>query len=189
MRFVAEHRFEAAPAAVVDQLVDPDFHLGLALPDVSVPELLERGQQGGIEVLRLRYEYTGQLDARARRLLGGHVLRWVQELRVDRAAGGGTLHMAADAMPSGLHARADFTIRPWPDVDGVGAGRSGPGRSGSACSPGSVRWLHGDLVVGVPVIGPMAERRIVPGLLARLDVEAAALDAAASGPPGRRRRS
>ena len=85
----------------------------------------------------------------------------VQELRVDRAAATGSLAMAAESMPSGLHARADFTV-------------AADGRRGA------VRALHGDLVVGVPVIGPMAERRIVPGVLARLDVEAQALDAAAS---------
>lgn len=147
---------------MVDRLADPDFHLGLVLPDLSLPELLEHDQDGDAVVLRLRYEYTGQLDARARRLLGGRVLRWVQELRVDRAGATGSLAMAAEMMPSGLRARADFAV-------------AADGRRGA------VRALHGDLVVGVPVIGPMAERRIVPGVLARLDVEAQALDAAASG--------
>jgi hypothetical protein len=35
-------------------------------------------------------------------------------------------------------------------------------------------------VVAVPGIGRMAERRIVPGLLARLDIEAEAVDAVLS---------
>jgi hypothetical protein len=162
MRFVAEHHFRAAPGAVVDRLADPGFHLVLALPDLSLPELLGREEDGGTAVLRLRYEYTGQLDARARRLLGGHALRWVQELRVDRAAAAGSLQMAAESMPRALHARAHFSLS-------------------AASGGGAVRVLRGDLVVGVPVIGPAAERRIVPGVLARLDVEAQALDAAASG--------
>jgi Protein of unknown function (DUF2505) len=41
---------------------------------------------------------------------------------------------------------------------------------------GTVRRLDGELVVAVPVIGRMAERRIVPGLLRRLDRDAQALD-------------
>lgn len=162
MRFAAEHRFRAVPDDVVERLADPGFHLGLALPDLSLPELLEQRDEGDVTVLRLRYRYTGELDSRARRLLGGHVLRWVQELRVDRGAAGGALHMAAETMPAGLHARAEFGVA--------------PGAHG-----GAVRSLQGDLVVGVPVIGPMAERRIVPGVLARLDVEARALDAASAG--------
>jgi hypothetical protein len=36
--------------------------------------------------------------------------------------------------------------------------------------------FDGELVVEVPVVGHNAERRIVPGLLRRLDIEAAALD-------------
>ena len=36
--------------------------------------------------------------------------------------------------------------------------------------------VDGELVVDVPLVGAMAERRIVPGLLRRLDIEAAAVD-------------
>ena len=39
---------------------------------------------------------------------------------------------------------------------------------------GTVRRLHGELVVAIPGVGRMAERRIVPGLLRRLDIEAEA---------------
>ena len=41
---------------------------------------------------------------------------------------------------------------------------------------GTVRRLDGELVVAVPGVGRMAERRIVPGLLRRLDIEAQALN-------------
>jgi hypothetical protein len=46
----------------------------------------------------------------------------------------------------------------------------------TAAAGGSVRRLDGDLVVAVPGIGRMAERRIVPGVLHRLDVEAQAIE-------------
>jgi len=39
-----------------------------------------------------------------------------------------------------------------------------------------VRRLDGELVVAVPGIGRMAERRIVPGVAARLDIEARAVE-------------
>jgi Protein of unknown function (DUF2505) len=59
--------------------------------------------------------------------------------------------------PSGLHGAGDITLRP--DDGG-----------------GTVRRIDGELVVRAPLIGGTAERRIVPGLLRRLDVEAHALD-------------
>jgi hypothetical protein len=40
----------------------------------------------------------------------------------------------------------------------------------------SVRHLDGDLVVAVLGIGRMAERRIVPGILQRLDIEGQAIN-------------
>lgn len=160
--FSAAHHFSAPPAAVLDTLADPEFQLALTLPDLGPAELLEHRVEGDVVRLQLRYEYTGQLDARARRLLGGRHLTWVQAMRIDRAASSGTLHMQAEAAPKALHGQASFTVAP---EDGGG----------------SVRTLHGDLRVSVPVIGPMAERRIVPGLVARLGVEAAELDRRASG--------
>lgn len=39
----------------------------------------------------------------------------------------------------------------------------------------TLRRLDGELTVAVPGIGRMAEARIVPGLLRRLDLEAAAV--------------
>ena len=40
-----------------------------------------------------------------------------------------------------------------------------------------MRALDGDFTVKVPLIGRTVERRLLPGILARLDVEAAALAA------------
>jgi Protein of unknown function (DUF2505) len=107
-------------------------------------------------VLRLRYDFVGHLDPLARRLLGGRRLTWLQELRLDRTSGAGRLTFAAEAEPRRLHGRADVVIE---SDDG-----------------GTRRTLDGELVVEVPVVGRNAERRIVPGLLRRLDIEAAALD-------------
>ena len=104
--------------------------------------------------LAFRYEFTGSLDPLAVRLLGGGRPRWTQELELrDDAAG--HLAFAAEASPRVLHGRADFSL--------------------SADGEGTVRLLEGELVVALPVVGGVAERRIVPGVLQRLDVEASAL--------------
>jgi hypothetical protein len=160
VRFHAEHSFCAVAEAVLGVLCDPDFVLGLTLPDLGRPELLECTDDGTHALLRLRYEFVGRLDPMAQRLVGPGHLAWVQEGRVDRSTATGTLGFEAERDPRRLHGSAAFTV----EQDG----------------PGSVRRLDGELVVAVPGIGRMAERRIVPGLLARLDIEAEAVDAVLS---------
>lgn len=102
----------------------------------------------------LRYEFTGNLDPVARRLLGGTRPTWRQEVRI-RGDAEGRLSFAADANPRLLHGSATFSLE---EVGG-----------------GTLRRLSGELVVAVPAVGRMAERKIVPGVLIRLEVEAEAL--------------
>ncbi len=156
MRFHAEHRFEGSTEAVAAILSDPDFYLGLDLPDLSRPELLEHATDGDEDVVRLRYEFVGSLDPMAQRLIGAGRLAWVQEVRVDRSRGAGVLRFEAEKHPRQLHGAADFVLGP--------------------AEVGTVRTIDGELVVAVPGIGRMAERRIVPGLVRRLDIEAQVLD-------------
>jgi Protein of unknown function (DUF2505) len=156
MRFHAEHRFHGSPRAVAALLVDPDFYGALVLPDLSQPAVLDQQSEGQRTVLRLRYEFVGHVDPIARRLLGQSRLAWVQEIDLDRASDSGTLRFSSEADPKRLHGSADFVLK----ADGEG----------------TCRQLKGELVVAVPVVGPRAERQIVPGLLRRLDIEATFLD-------------
>ncbi len=156
MRFHAEHRFNGSKQAVGALLSDPAFYLGLGLPDLSRPEVLEQREDGDDAMLRLRYEFVGSLDPIVHRLLGPNRLAWIQEVRIDRSAGSGALRFEAEKDPRRLHGAADFVL--------------------TAAGDGTIRRLDGELVVAVPGIGRMAERRIVPGLLRRLDIEAQALD-------------
>ncbi|HEX3840788.1 MAG TPA: DUF2505 family protein [Acidimicrobiales bacterium] len=156
MRFHAEHRIQGSPSAVAALLVNAAFYLNLALPDLSLPQVVEEGAKGDDSMLRLRYEYVGSLDPIAQRLLGSSRLSWIQEVRVDQLAGTGVLRFEAEKDPKRLHGAADFVLT----EDG-----------GS-----TLRRIDGELVVAVPGIGRMAERRIVPGLLRRMDIEAQALD-------------
>lgn len=164
MRFHTEHHFAGSADAVMAVLVDPAFHRQLSLPDLSLPEVLGAEANSDETVLQLRYEYIGQLDPIARRLLGDRKLTWLQELRLDQTSGAGSLGFQAEAAPDRLRGSARFTVEP----------ADGPGSSDD--DSGSVRRLDGELVVAVRPIGGMAERRIVPGLLRRLDIEAQAVD-------------
>jgi hypothetical protein len=155
VHFAAEHRFAAPVEAVIAGLTDPAFHRDLQLPDMKLLDV-DADADHAETVLRLRYDFVGHLDPLARRLLGNRRLTWVQELRLDRDSGAGRLTFEAEADPQRLHGRADVALKP---DDG-----------------GTRRTVDGDLVVAVPVVGSSAERRIVPGLLRRLDIEAEALD-------------
>lgn len=156
MRFTAEHFFPAPPAAVAALLVDPEFMTGVALPDLALPTVVTH--TGGDDArLQLRYEYVGSLDPIAKRVIGGHRLVLIQDLRLDRRTGRGHLTFTAEAAPDRLRARATVEI--------------------SVAATGSVRRLSGEFSVRVPVVGGTAERRILPGVLRRLDVEAGAVSA------------
>ena len=156
MRFHAEHRFNTSKQSIGKLLAEPSFYLDLDLPDLSRPVLLESHQDGRISVVKLRYAFVGPLDPIAQRLVGLSPLAWIQELRIDRRAGSGELHFEAEFDPSRLHGTGDFVLAETID--------------------GTVISFDGDLMIGIPGIGRLIERQIVPLLLHRLDIEAKALD-------------
>ncbi len=156
VRFHAEHRFHGSEQEVLAVLVDPSFALGLSLPDLSQPELIDSSDDGTIAVMRLRFQFVGSLDPVARRLIGSGRLAWIQEVRMDRSKAAGSLRFEAEQDPRRLHGSADYKLRAQGGV--------------------TVRRLDGELVVAVPGIGRMAERRILPGIVRRLDIEAEAID-------------
>jgi hypothetical protein len=164
VHFRAEHDFPGSPAAVAEILCDPSFHTRLDLPDLGRPEVVEHTTSGSARTLRLRYEFVGHLDPIARRLLAGRRLTWIQELQLDVATGRGRLSFAAEAEAEKLYGAAAVVL-----------GDLGPERTR--------RTVDGDLYVKVPIVGGTAERRIVPGLVVRLEVEAAALTATLTGAP------
>jgi hypothetical protein len=81
----------------------------------------------------------------------------VQEVRVDPSKRAGALTVRADVQADRFQCHGRYELEP---LDGGG----------------TRRVLHGSLVIKVPLIGGRAERQILPGLLKRIDVEAAALD-------------
>jgi hypothetical protein len=156
MHFAIQHHFPAAPARVAALMVDPDFEANVALPDLSAPTVLAHDVDAIPNVLRLRYDYIGSLDPIARRLLAGRNLTLVQEVQIDPATGAGRLTLEAEADPGRLHGNATITIT----ADGDAA---------------STRRLEGEFSVKVPLMGSAVEHKLLPGILSRLDVEAAAL--------------
>jgi hypothetical protein len=153
VQFEREHEFAGTVEQVATLMSDPGFQSVLDLPDLARPDVVASDLDGTTRHLRLRYEYVGQLDPIAQRVVGGRSLTWVQDLRIDLATGAGTLGFTAD----GAGGRADGTATVIITATGDDACR---------------RRIRGDFRIRIPLIGAKAERAIVPGLLRRLDVEA-----------------
>lgn len=153
MHFRCEHEFAGTVEQVARLMSDPGFQSVLELPDLAHPDVVAHDVDATVHHLTLRYEYIGQLDPIAQKVVGGRKLTWVQDLRVDVATGAGTLGFTAD----GVGGRADgtATVRITPTGD-------------ASCR----RVIDGDFRIKIPLIGGKAERAIVPGLERRLDVEA-----------------
>jgi hypothetical protein len=158
VHFEHQHDFAGAPARVAEIMSDAEFQSGLDLPDLSRPEVVASEVDGSRRLLTLRYEYVGQLDSVAQKIVGGRKLTWVQELRIDVDRGVGTLAFSADGDAGRVNGTAD-----------VGLTRTG----GESCH----RTIAGDFRVRIPIVGGTAERKIVPGLVRRLGVEADAVAA------------
>ena len=167
MHFDLHHDFAAPPAAVADVWCDAAFHTALDLPDLSRPEVVTDALDGTTRILRLRYGYIGQLDPIARKIVGGRKLTWIQELRFDPTTFTGTLSFSAEEEPKKVNGLADVTITP---VHGTITPVDG-----TAVAGGARRRIAGDFHIRIPVVGGTAEKKIVPGLVRRLDVEADAV--------------
>jgi hypothetical protein len=158
VHFERAHEFAGSVDAVARIMSDPEFQTALELPDLSRPTVVTHEVDGNARRLTLRYQYVGQLDPIAQKVVGGRAITWVQDLRLDVVSGAGTLGFSAD----GVGGRADGTATVAITATGDGSCR---------------RRISGDFRIKIPLIGGKAERAIVPGLLRRLDVEADALAA------------
>jgi len=167
MRFSVEHEFPASPDRVAALMIDADFVGSVVLPDLSPPEIVDHTRTDTDALVRVRYTYVGQLDPIGRRLLGNRDLVLVQTVALDLESTAGTLRLEAEADPTRLHGTAQIAIT----ADGHAPDMSR-------------RRLDGDFTVKVPLVGSSVERRLLPGILARFDVEAAALAARLRGSAG-----
>jgi hypothetical protein len=158
VHFAAEHEFAGTVEQVATLMSDPGFQTVLDLPDLARPDVVAHDVDGSTHRLTLRYQYIGQLDPIAQKVVGSRAITWVQDLRIDVSSGAGTLGFSADGV--GGRADGDATVT----ITAIGD---------AACR----RRISGDFRIKIPLIGGKAERAIVPGLVRRLDVEAAEVGA------------
>ena len=162
MHFEREHDFAGTVERVASIMSDPAFQTALDLPDLARPDVVAHEVDGTAHRLTLRYEYIGQLDPIAQKVVGGRKLTWVQDLRIDVATG------RRHARVLGRRRRRSGR-RHRDGHDQSTQRRPATRRAGGV--------IDGDFRIRIPLIGGKAEKAIVPGLARRLDVEADAVAA------------
>jgi hypothetical protein len=158
VHFEREHDFAGTVEQVASLMSDDGFQSVLDLPDLARPDVVAHDVDGTVHHLTLRYEYIGQLDPIAQKVVGGRKITWVQDLRIDVATGIGTLGFTADGVGGRAEGSATVTVTTTGDA---------------SCR----RVIDGDFRIKIPLVGGKAEKAIVPGLARRLDVEADAVAA------------
>jgi hypothetical protein len=137
-----------------EAFVDPRFYEALgAMPNIGDPEILECTERDTDVFLRVRYAFTGELAAPARRVLDPAKLTWVVESTVDRSTRTTKFRMLPDHYANRLECAGVYTLT----ATGL---------------DGTMQHMEGDLRVNYPVVGRLAERGIVVGLKEHIAQEA-----------------
>jgi len=138
-------------------MIDPTYLAALRLPDVAPPRVLGVEGDGSVVTTRVAYDYAGSLDPIAQRVLRGSEIGWVQEVTLDRDA----------------H-RARFTVVPKVHADRLRCSGTYTLREVGVTT---TRTISGELRINVPLIASRAEKMIGPGVIRRMKLEAAFLEA------------
>jgi hypothetical protein len=147
-----EQVFDAPVDDVARAYTEPGLFERLGdLPKLGRPELLERREDGDRVHLRVRYRFTGDISAAARRVIDPAKLTWVEHTTHDLARHRVEFRMAPDHYPDRLRSSGHYSFR----ADGSG----------------TRRLTEGELLVRVPLVGGAVERAIVSGLGEHLAAE------------------
>ena len=154
MRFTVDQPIAAPVERVEEAFVDPGFYKALgAMPNIGDPEILECTARDREVFLRVRYAFTGELAAPARRVLDPAKLTWVVESTVDQSTSTTTFRMLPDHYANRLECGGTYTLA-------------------ATDATMTMQHMEGDLRVNYPVVGRLAERGIVLGLKEHIAQEA-----------------
>ncbi len=158
MHFSVDQPIAAPLARVEEAFVDPAFYKALsAMPNIGDPDVLECTAGEREVFLRVRYAFTGELAAPARRVLDPAKLTWVVESTVDRTSGETSFRMLPDHYANRLECSGVYTLA-------------------SADGDTTMQHMEGELRVNYPIVGRLAERGIVLGLKEHIAQEARVIE-------------
>jgi len=154
VRFTVDQPIAAPVERVEEAFVDPGFYRALgAMPNIGDPEILECTVRDGEVFLRVRYAFTGELAAPARRVLDPAKLTWVVESTVDQSTSTTNFRMLPDHYANRLECAGSYTLV-------------------ATDATMTMQHMEGDLRVNYPVVGRLAELGIVRGLKENVAQEA-----------------
>ena len=158
MHFTVDQPIAVRIERVEEAFVDPGFYNALgAMPAIGDPEVLECSARDGQVFLRVRYAFTGDLAAPARRVLDPDKLTWVVESTVDCNTKTTEFRMLPDHYANRLECAGSYTLL----ADGLDR---------------TIQQMEGELRVNYPVVGRLAERGILVGLKEHIADEAHVLE-------------
>ena len=154
MHFTVDQPIAAPLDSVEKAFIDPAFYEALgAMPNIGDPEVVECTERDAQVFLRVRYAFTGDLAAPARRVLDPAKLTWIVESTVDKNTSATTFRMLPDHYAQRLECCGSYTL--------------------AAAGPdATMQHMEGELRVNYPVVGRLAERGIVLGLKEHIAQEA-----------------
>lgn len=160
MDFRIEQRYASEPGAVARSYVEPGLHepIGRLRSSLGAPELLSVEVDGDAATLRVRYRFTGDLNAAARRALDPRQAHLGRALHPRPGAGPGRVPPDPRPLPRPLPASGPAAIEPGPGGDGAH------------------RTVTGSLSIKAPLVGRLVENAVVSGLRDHLSGEATAVD-------------
>lgn len=157
MKSTDTQRIEAPAAAASDVLADPRFYLTRESSEaITAVELIDHRVEDSMVHLRIRFAFTGDLNAAARAILDPARLTWIQETEHDLASGRVKFRILPDHYPDRLRCRGRYRV----DPDGEGR---------------SLRTVATELHVRAPLVAGQVERVLMDGLRNELDSQARAV--------------
>ena len=157
MQFSTTNTFNASAADVAEALRDPNFYESLdALPDIAVPEVVSCSGSGDSAMLVVRYRYTGKVDGFVRRFIGNEPLTWLQHTPFEPGSHNARIKSETEVARELLRCSGTMTL------DGE--------------KKTSTRVIAANLDVRIPLISGRVANSLIPGIIARIDAEADALN-------------
>lgn len=148
----------AAPAGAATRvLADPRFYLSRESAEaIRATELVDHSVDGDRVELKIRFAFTGDLNAAARAILNPDKLTWVQVTDHDLATGRVAFKILPDNYADRLRCQGRYTVAP----DGDDA---------------SIRTVATEIHVKAPLVAGQVERVILDGFRNELESQAAAV--------------
>ena len=153
MRFDVTQKITAPIDDVVAAYASTELYEALGASErLSAPEVLDRTEEGGLVVLRIRYRYIFEMSAAVSAVVDPKKLTWVEETRHDLAA----RTIAVTLLPDNYADRFSASGRATCRADG----------------DATVRRIQGDVKVKALLVSGAVEKAIVEGLEEHLAQEA-----------------